>query len=313
MKTILNKIKEFDKIIIHGHIRPDGDCIGSQYGLMQMIKETYPNKEVYITGESSDYISFLGRPTMIDEKLFENALSICVDCPVKDRLSDIRFNLAKYSIKIDHHYDNEKYCDYEYIDPKAGSCTQIIGELYIKFKEELKMNKESATALYTGLLTDTGRFRYDSVSSTTFNVAAELLKHNIDLTYIDNCLSIEKESALRLKGYCLNNFKITSNGFAYITLTKNEIENFDVGEEEASSLVTSISTIENCPVWGLILETSRDIRVRLRSRGPAINDIATHFNGGGHKKAAGAKLKTWDELNTLIEMVDSLLEKNKTL
>lgn len=311
MKHILDKIKEFDKIVILGHIRPDGDCIGSQYGLMYLIKETFPNKLVYITGSSSDYVSFIGKPTIIDDNYFLNALCIVVDCPVKNRLSDDRINLAKYSIKIDHHFDNEKYCDYEYVDPTSASCTQIIGEFYMKYKDELKMNTLSATALYTGLITDTGNFKYSSVSTNTFVVAAELLKHNIDLTYINNCLSIESESALRLKGYCLSKFKITPNGFAYITLSKDEFEKFNVGLEVASSLVSSISNIENCPVWALIIETENGIRVRLRSRSIKINDIAEQFNGGGHIMAAGATLEYWSELDKLISMVDDKLEKNK--
>lgn len=307
MEKILECIKKYDNIIIHGHSRPDGDCIGSQYGLMHLIKDNFPKKHVYVTGEMSDYVSFIGEPKIVGEELFSNALSICLDCGNAERLSDMRYKKSLYSIKIDHHVDSPKYCDYEYIDSTAASCTQIITEFYIRFKDNLVMSKEAATALYVGLLTDTGRFKYNSVNSKTFISASILLESGIDLAYIDNKLSMEEESILRLKGYCLSKFKITDYGFAYITLTKSEISKFGVDDESASSLVTSISTIKNCPIWALIIESDNGIRVRLRSREPKINQIASCFNGGGHKLAAGAILNSWEEVDILINEVNELL------
>ena len=312
MKKILEKIKEFDTIIIHGHVNPDGDCIGSQYGLKYLIEETFPDKKVIITGSASKYVSFLGEPSILeDESLFENALSICVDCPVCERLSDNRYNKAKYSIKIDHHNDYNVYCDYEYIDSFAPSCTQIITEFYKMFSDELKMSEKSATALYVGMLTDTGRFSHGNISPKTFNCASILLEHGVNLEFVNNSLSLETEDALRLKGYCLNNFKVTENGFAYITLTYDEFTKFGVGEEVASSLVTSISTMKECPVWALIIENKEKIRLRLRSRGPAINELASNYNGGGHKLASGGTLKSWDDLEEFIKLADELVKKYK--
>ena len=312
MKKILEKIKEFDTIIIHGHVNPDGDCIGSQFGLKYLIEETFPNKKVIITGSASKYVSFLGKPTMIeDESIFIGALSICVDCPVYERLSYNRFDKAKYSIKIDHHNDYNEYCDYEYIDSVAPSCTQIITEFYKTFSDELKMSEKAATALYVGMLTDTGRFSHGNVTPKTFECASTLLSHGVNLDFINNSLSLETEGALRLKGYCLNNFKVTENGFAYITLKYEEINKFGVGEEVASSLVTSISTMKECPVWALIIENSEKIRLRLRSRGPAINELAQKYNGGGHKLASGGTLKNWDDLEEFVKLADELVNEYK--
>lgn len=312
MKKILEKIKEFDTIIIHGHVNPDGDCIGSQFGLKYLIEETFPNKKVIITGSASKYVSFLGKPTMIeDESIFIGALSICVDCPVYERLSDNRFDKAKYSIKIDHHNDYNEYCDYEYIDSVAPSCTQIITEFYKTFSDELKMSEKAATALYVGMLTDTGRFSHGNVTPKTFECASTLLSHGVNLEFVNNSLSLETEGALRLKGYCLNNFKITENGFAYITLKYDEFSKFGVGEEVASSLVTSISTMKECPIWALIIENSEKIRLRLRSRGPAINELAQKYNGGGHKLASGGTLKNWDDLEEFVKLADELVKEYK--
>lgn len=312
MEHILKKIKEFDTIIIHGHYRPDGDCIGSQYGLMHIIKATYPNKNVIVTGETSDYVSFIGKPTILDnEALFENALSICVDCATSERLSDTRYDKAKYSIKIDHHIDVEAYGDYQYVDTTAPACAQIITEFYLKFKDELVLTKEAATALYVGISTDTGRFKFDSVNSRTFNAAGVLVDNGVDLGYIDNQLSVETLQTLKLKGYCLSNFNITENGFAYLIMKRETINEFGVSDEDAAAQVSTISTIEGCPVWAIFMEYPTEIRIRLRSRGPVINKLAEEFNGGGHAKASGARLQNWSDLDNFLSKVDELVKNYK--
>lgn len=312
METILKKIKEYDTIIIHGHYRPDGDCIGSQYGLMHIIQASFPNKKVIVTGETSDFVSFIGSPTLLeDESLFEDALSICVDCATSQRLSDTRFTKAKYSIKIDHHIDVEAYGDYQYVDTTAPACCQIITEFYLKFKNELVLPKEAALALYVGILTDTGRFKFDSVTSRTFHAAAHLLDAGVDLGYVDNQLSVESLQTLKLKGYCLSNFKMSEHGFAYIIMNRQTIIDHGVSDEDAAAQVSSISTIEGCPVWAIFMEYPDEIRIRLRSRGPVINLLAEEYRGGGHAKASGAKLDSWDELNGFVEKADALVEKYK--
>ena len=93
MQKIREYIEKYNRIIIHGHVRPDGDCIGSQYGLYYLIKDNYPEKEVYVTGTISEFVGFVGRPELIDDTLFEGALSICVDCATQDRLSSINSGL----------------------------------------------------------------------------------------------------------------------------------------------------------------------------------------------------------------------------
>ena len=312
MEHILNKIKEFNTIIIHGHKRPDGDCIGSQYGLAGLIKASFPDKNVIITGETSDYVKFVGAPSLIeDESLFNDALSICVDCATDDRLSDQRFTKAKYSIKIDHHIPVCDYGDYQYVDTKAPACCQIITEFYLKFKDELKLTKEAATALYVGISTDTGRFKFDSVTSDTFKAAAALVDAGVDLGYVDNNLSVDTFETLKLKGYVLMNFKMSENGFAYIKMTRDVIEEYGVSDEDAAAQVSTISTIEGCPVWALFMDYPDEIRIRLRSRGPAVNMLAEEYEGGGHAKACGAKLNSWDELDTFIEKADKLVKEYK--
>lgn len=313
MEKIKEYIEKYDTIIIHGHIRPDGDCIGTQYGLYYLIKDNYPHKKVYITGETSEFISFIGRPALVDESLFQDALSICVDCATSDRLSDTRVNLAKEYIKIDHHIPVDDYGNYQYVDITAPACSQIITELYMMYRNEWELSKEAAQALYVGITTDTGRFKFDSVNSRTFHAAAVLLDAGVDLGYIDNKLSVESLNTLKLKGHILSNFKMTNHGFAYAKLTRKEVESFGVSYEDAAAQVSTISTIEDCPVWALFLEYSEEeIRVRLRSRGPVINLLAEQYHGGGHAKASGATLYNWDELEGFVNKADELVKKYKS-
>ena len=312
MKHITEKIEQFDTIIIHGHVRPDGDCIGSQYGLMNLIKANYPNKNVYVTGTVSDYVSFVGMPSLVDESLFEGALSICVDCATSDRLSDLRYTKSAYSIKIDHHIPVDDYGDYQYVDTTSPACAQIITELYLYNKDKWILPKEAAYALYVGVLTDTGRFKFDSVNSRTFNAAGILVDNGADLGDIDNHLSVETLQTLKLKGHVLSKFKISENGFAYVTLTREEIESFGVSDEDAAAQVSTISTIEGCPVWAIMLEyPGNEIRIRLSSRVPVINTLAEEYQGGGHAKASGAKLNNWDELEEFVKKADLIVKEYK--
>lgn len=314
MEKIKEYIEKYDTIIIHGHIRPDGDCIGSQYGLYYLIKDNYPNKKVYITGETSEFVSFIGQPTFVDESVFHNALSICVDCATQDRLSDSRVHLSKEFIKIDHHIPVDDYGNYQYVDVTSPACAQIITELYLLYRNEWVLSKEAAQALYVGISTDTGRFKFDSVTSRTFLAAATLLDAGVDLGYIDNQLSVESLNSLKLKGYILSSFKISKNGFAYATLTMEEVEKYGVSYEDAAAQVSTISTIEGCPVWALFLEYSKDeIRVRLRSRGPVINLLAEQYRGGGHAKASGATLLNWDELAGFVNQADEIVKNYKAV
>lgn len=311
-EQILEKIKEFNRIIIHMHIRPDGDCYGAGFGLKNIIKESFPDKEVYVVGERAEYVDFVGTPDVIDDELFKDALSIVVDTASETRVSDQRFKLAKYVIKIDHHIPVADYGDLIYVDTTRPATAQIILEFYLQFQEELKLNMEAAKALYTGIVTDTGRFRFRSVTGDTFIAVAHLLDYGLDFVDILSRLSLKSENLMKLQGYVLLNFQKTENGVAYIKMTPDIIEKFDVSLEEATSLVNELSTLEDCPVWILFAEYENNIvRARLRSKGPAINELANKYDGGGHALACGANLGTWEKTDELLKDADELVKLYK--
>jgi phosphoesterase RecJ-like protein len=309
---ILEKIKAYQKIIIHIHKRPDGDCYGAGFGMKNIIKETWPEKEVYLVGETADYVAFVGTPDLLEDNQFNGALSIVVDTASEDRVSDQRYKLSDYVIKIDHHIPVNDYGDLMLVDTTRPASAQIVLEFFLKYQDELKMNMDGARALYTGIVTDTGRFRFRSVNSDTFRSVAYLLDYGLDFVDVLNQLSVKSENLLKLQGYVLLNFKKTENGVAYIKMTNDLVEKFDVSLEEATSLVNELSTLEDCPVWMLFAEYEEGfVRARMRSKGPHINELANQYDGGGHALACGANLGTWDRTDDLLKDADALVKAYK--
>lgn len=311
MIKILDKIKAYDTIIIHGHKRPDGDCYGSQFGLKDIIENSFPNKNVYVVGEKSGYVDFLGQIDVIGDETYKDALAIVVDTATKDRISDARVDLAKEIIKIDHHIPVDQYGDLIWVQTTFPSCSQMIAYFYYKFKNELKLTLKGANALYTGMVTDTGRFRFRGVSQTTHQLAGLMISLGVDVEYIDSKLSKDTLEMIAFKGYVYSNFVTTPGGFVYIKLTEDVVEKYNISFEQASSTVGLLGGIDGYPVWALIIEQNGEIRMRLRSSGPDVNLLANKYQGGGHAKAAGAKLESWDQLTQLVEDVETLIAKNK--
>lgn len=305
-KEIFKKIKAYETIIIHGHKRPDGDCYGAQFGLKNIIQNAFPEKKVYVVGETSDFVSFVGTPDIIEDSLYEGALSIVVDTATSERISDKRYTLGAFVIKIDHHIPIDQYGDMQWVDTNYPSCAQMIAHFSTMFKKFF-ITKPGATAMYTGILTDTGRFKYRGVTRLTHEMAGLLLESGADVEEIDSYLSRESLDMLRYKGYIYLNFEKTEKGFVYIKITKDQIDKYKLTYEEASSVVNILGGIEGYPVWALFIEQSGEIRVRLRSSGPDIDKVANKFRGGGHAKASGATLLSWDELDSFIKEVEQVL------
>lgn len=312
-KQILSKIKEYETIIIYGHLRPDGDCYGAQFGLKDIIKNSFPNKKVYVLGDVSEYVSFVGDIDEVPEEAFEGSLSIVVDTATESRISNTNYKRGKEIIKIDHHIPSEDshYADYYWVDVDKPSCSQMIAEFYNTFKDELKLTYDGALAMYVGILTDTGGFRYRGVNRHTHEMAGMLLDFNICVDCVDLKLSTKTLDEVRLRGDMLTNFKSSEEGFAYFKMTKEVVEKYNLTEESASAGVNNLAGIEGHHVWALFVEGDDEIRIRLRSSGPEIESIARKYNGGGHEQAAGARLNSFDELDEFIKDVDEHLRKYK--
>ncbi len=307
---IYNEIEKHNTIILSAHYRPDGDAVGSTFGLKDIILATWPNKKVYVVGETTEFTKYIGVPEEIDDEEFKGALFIGLDTANKDRLACQRYNLAKTIIKIDHHIKVEDFGNIDYVDTKRPACTLIIIDLYKLFIDKLKMTEKGAKALYFGTLTDTGRFRYDGVDGDTFRSVALLFDIGFDKTDIHRYLDRRSEELIRFKGYLLQHYKKTKNGVVYFQIKPRHLRKFKVSLEEATSLVNELGVFENYPIWLLFASYEEGIvRCRLRSKGPAVNELAAKYNGGGHKFASGATLGTWKRAKHLIKDADMLAKK----
>ena len=215
---IFNKIKEFDTIIIHRHSNPDGDALGSQIGLKEAILATFPNKVVKVLGDMNKRYEFMGVMDDVNDELYKDALVFVLDCGATHLISDNRFNTGKYLIKIDHHLPVEDYGHINLVDTSRESCAGLIAD-FIK-QTNMKLTKTGAEALYTGMTTDSGRFRYSSTTAKTFECASFLFEYNPDFTNIYNNLYTEELSTVLLKAKITCKIKLTKSNVAYLFNTQ---------------------------------------------------------------------------------------------
>jgi bifunctional oligoribonuclease and PAP phosphatase NrnA len=309
MHKVLELIQAYNTIVIFGHQRPDGDCYGGQFGLKSIISENFPSKKVYVVGETSNFVSFVGTPDVISDDVFKGALCIIVDTANGDRISDSRYTLGDVTVKIDHHIDVDAYADHNFVDTSYPAVSETIAHFAVS--NDLKIGLEGAKAMYVGILTDTGRFRYRGVSNRTHQMAGHLISLGLDIEEIDKQLSSESLEMMSLKGYVYSNFVTTQGGFIYIKMPKHVYEGFNVSSEDAASIVNILGGIDGYPVWAIFIEYEAEIRVRLRSNGPDINVLANAFEGGGHAKASGAKIHSWDDIERFVKETEDVIQAYK--
>ena len=230
MKIILDKIKEYNKIFIFRHFRPDGDAIGSSKGLYTLLKNTYPEKKIYLqNSDFSNYLAFLGgEDDLLPDEEYADALGIVLDTGTAKRISNQKFSLCKELIKIDHHIPVESYGNYEWVEEHRSSTCEMVAAFYDAFKDELKMSKEAATYIYTGMVTDSGRFRFREVSGDTLRLAGLILDQGIDTEFIYSNLYLDEVEALRFESYVHRKMKMTENGVVSMYLTKRMKKKFSL-------------------------------------------------------------------------------------
>jgi phosphoesterase RecJ-like protein len=303
MKFIKKQIESHEIIIIHGHKNPDGDCYGSQIGLKNIIEKTYPNKKVYIVGETNNKLSFLGKMDIISDQIYENALVFIVDCGKSNIISDQRYKLSKMVIRIDHHLFVENIGNYQWIDNSFSSCSQMI--YHLKEKNNFNLSKQGALAIYVGIVSDTGNFCFDRVDQDTLRIASCLLKYNFNVAEINQKINSIDIKILKFKGYVCNNF-VAKDGVIYVKISEEIMKKFNVNIEEVFSIVNILINIKDYPIWLFIGEINKNWKLSIRTSGPKIEHIAQKFGGGGHLKACGVLVKTLEEVEEII----SLLKKS---
>ncbi len=314
LTPILDKIKAYDHIILFRHRRPDGDCLGASKGLQRILRLSFPGKVIDLPeSDTSDYLAFLGPddPALPDEA-YQNALGIVVDTGDAERISNPRYALCRELIKIDHHPDRDAYAGLSWVEEHSASCCEMIAAFYTHFQHELRMDQQAAALLYTGIVTDSGRFRYPEVSGDTLRCAAALLDAGVDTQRLFAQLYLQDAASFRFQAYVYEHLQLTENGAAYLHIDMQTQQRFGLSFEDASAAIGYLDSIRGCLCWLAFIDAPDDtIRVRLRSRFVAINTLAERHHGGGHAFASGATVCSKDEIQSLIAEADALVRDYK--
>ena len=311
-EAILQQIEAHDVIILHRHSKPDGDALGSQIGMKHLIRENYPQKTVYAVGDEARFYGFMEDSVMdsIPDDTYKTALAIILDTSAKHLISDERYMNAAETARIDHHIFCGQLANHEVVDTSFESCCGLVTQM----AQECgwKVSSLAAKSLYTGMVTDSGRFRYDCTSANTFRNAAFLMAQGFDVNEIFRPLYADNLENKKLKARFIQKIQLTANNVAYIKTTLEEFSQYQTDVFTVSrGMVNTMADITGVSIWVNFTETEEGVLCEIRSAGPNINPIAVKYGGGGHAKASGALLKNRGEAMAMLSDLDALTEESK--
>ena len=248
---------------------------------------------------------------MPDEE-YADALGILMDTATKKRISNQKFELCKEYVKIDHHIPVEDYGVIQWVEELRSSTCEMVAAFYDAFKDELKINAQAATYIYTGMVTDSGRFRFRDVSGETMRLAGVMLDQGVDTDTLYSHLYMRDFDSFKFEAYVHRKMQISPSGVASIYVSKSMQKKFHLSSEEASSAVSYMDSIKGSLIWLAFIENQDgSIRVRLRSRFVTVSEVAENYRGGGHACAAGATVYSKKEMKRLIAEADERLKNYK--
>ncbi len=310
-EEILQAIKAHEKVIIHRHYNPDGDAMGSQIGMKQLLIDNFPEKRIYAVGDDPKRFAFMDGAEMdeIEDSVYEGALAIILDCGASSLISDERYKLAATTARIDHHIFGEKIADFEVVNTSYESCCGEVAEFALE--SGLRLSAASAKALYTGMVTDSGRFRYDSTNANTFRLASALLETKFDLNGLYAQLYADDFSYVRLRAQFILKIQFTEDGVAYIYTEKEEVPTYGVDTFTISrGMVATMADLKGVDIWVNFTETENGVLVEIRSNKYNVQSIAVKYGGGGHAKACGATVADRETAMALLEDLNAIRREN---
>ena len=319
----LKQILAFPRqIVIIAHRNPDGDAIGSSMGLASFLEKTGHNVKVVFPSDypqSYKFIKGIEKAVVFDndqaaarKAVDESDVIFCLDFNGLDRIDklgeNVQFSKAK-KILIDHHLDPEPFTDIEFSETESSSTCELVFKVIDELGERHKIDPDTGECLFTGLITDTGSFRYGT-RPYTYEVAASLKQLGVDdYKLADKIFNSQKEKHLRLLGHCLANRMeiIQDYGVGIMWLTRKDYTDFDIQRGDTEGIVNYMLMMENIRVAAFVLEQPSIIKISLRSKGDiSVQEIAQkYFNGGGHKNAAGGGV--YASLQDIIEKVKKVM------
>lgn len=305
--SALQLIKQFGTVIIHRHANPDGDAIGSQVGLAEIIRANFPQKKVFIVGDDPKRYGFVegSAPDDVSDDCYTDALAVVLDSATPELVSDKRFQTAAATLRFDHHLFVAQFCQIEVVETSFESCCGVLADF--AFESGLTMPQSAAKALYTGMVTDSGRFRYDSTTPKTFRLAARLLETGFDLGDVYSPLYADDFNMIKLRASFVLEVRFTAHNVAYIYTTKERLAELGVDAFTVSrGMVGVMSDIRGVESWVNFTETDSGVQCELRSKSRNINQIAVKYGGGGHLKASGATVPDKATAMAMLADIDAL-------
>lgn len=312
------------KIVITTHASPDADALGSSLGLYHFLKNRKHDVTVITPTEYPDFLNWMeGNDQVVinSESSFakikalieSTELICCLDFSGLNRIKNLGELVAVSSAKkllVDHHLNPEKFADFELWDNKAAATAELIYDLILMLDGNEEINVAIAECLYAGIMTDTGSFKYPSTSSKTHRIVARLMDIGIDVNKVSrNIYDNNSLNRLRFIGYALAEKLIVEPqlSVAYFVITSEEHQRFNLKSGDTEGLVNYALSIKGINIAAIIMEKDNEVKMSFRSVGDyAVNDFASeHFDGGGHKNAAGGH--STESLDETVKKFKSLI------
>lgn len=305
---LIDLIKKYNSIVIFRHVRPDLDALGSQIGLKHLILNNFNDKKVYVVGDMNSF-TLLGEMDEVTDEVIKNSLAIICDVAEEHMVSDDRFKIAKERFVIDHHKNqcNIDVCG-KLINTSAAAATQIVTQFAID--NNLKISSDAATALYSGMITDSGRFLY-SLSKELFMCASVLIDSGAEANKIYKFLYSESLFKKKMRAYFVNKIKVNKYGLGYIINNQDVYDRFNVDSFTISrGMVNVMADVNEIKIWANFTKDkdSDKILCEFRSKEIPIVDVAKKYGGGGHSLACGCTINSKDTIKLIMNDFNKLLK-----
>ncbi|MGI8893662.1 MAG: DHH family phosphoesterase [Bacteroidia bacterium] len=307
VKELLSSKKN---IVITTHHKPDGDAMGSSLGLFHYLKLKGHNCTVITPNEYPDFLSWLpGNKEVINfekhkdqslQKMKEAEILFCLDFNRPDRTLDMEKeinNSSAVKILIDHHLDPSDFADYSFCYHTSAATAELIYKFIVALGDKKLLNKEISECLYTGIMTDTGSFRFSSVTANIHRIIADLIDAGaVNYMIHERVYDDSTEQRLRLLGFCIKDKMevLYEYNTAIIALSNEDLKKYSHKDGDTEGIVNFPLSIRNIILSAFFTETDGIVKISLRSQGEfsAKEIVKEHFNGGGHRNAAGGKSET---------------------
>lgn len=315
LKRVIDTIRKYDKFLITAHVNPEADALGSQLALYELIKRLGKKAICVDNDKTPPHYKFLPGIENIKQTLKKREdfqVAVVLDCPTISRTGKVKNLLkkAKIIVNIDHHISNGKFGDVNWVDSSASSAGEMIYTLYKKMGIEI--SKKVALYIYIAILTDTGSFNYGNTSSVTHEIVSDLLGYGLQPQDISSFIYENKKiSDVKLLGKVISTLKTDKTSkIAYMVCTKDMLKKTGSAASATENFINFAKSIEGIDIAIFIkedLKSPGEFNISLRSKGDIdVNKMASFFDGGGHKNAAGCVIR-----GTLTEVKRKVLAKAK--